>query len=246
MQLKAHLFVMLGCLFSASIANAGTMGADGQKHSNGTINFSLGAFSISQGTAQHIDIQGLIGNDFTLTRKTDQNVLLGLGYFFEGFNRWGMNLSPGLNAFYLFKTQVKGSVIQESLFENLAYQYSVRHVPVYASLKTTITPGSDNYAMTLDAGIGPNFITSSGFSERSLDGGITIPDYPFNSHTKTVFSATAGIGIQFNNLIGNHVGLGYRFFYLGQGNFVPRSEQILNTLNTGRGYANALVLTLSV
>lgn len=85
------------------------------------------------------------------------------------------------------------------------------------------------------------------YSEASLDGGITIPDHAFSGHTSTEFSATAGIGIRMNNLAyGTSAELGYRFFYLGQGNLQSRTNQILDQLKTGNCYANALVLTVNI
>ena len=69
----------------------------------------------------------------------------------------------------------------------------------------------------------------------------------YSGRTTAAFSAMAGVGIQMNNVFG-HAPLecGYRFFYLGQGNFNKLSNQLINTLSTGNSYANALLCTLTI
>lgn len=87
---------------------------------------------------------------------------------------------------------------------------------------------------------------ADGFQEHSLDG-ITIPDNIFSSHTSTVFSATVGFGVKMKHVFGPApLECGYRFFYLGQGNLEPSSNQVLNALNTGSVYANALICSITV
>jgi hypothetical protein len=46
-------------------------------------------------------------------------------------------MTYGINAFYLAKASVSGSIIQENLFENLSYHYKVTHYHVYAVAKST-------------------------------------------------------------------------------------------------------------
>ena len=152
----------------------------------------------------------------------------------------------GINAFYLAKTDVTGNVIQENLFTNLSYKYNLTHYPVYVIAKSTIKTKFPQYALTIDTGIGPNFIKADGFQENSLDG-ITIPDNIFSSHTSTTFSATAGFGVKVNQVFGSApLECGYRFFYLGQGNFNIATNQVLNTLKTGSNYANAIICSMTI
>jgi opacity protein-like surface antigen len=206
--------------------------------------FQIGGFEAYQGESNNIGIQGLIGDQFTITRHHDQNILLGLGYFIEGYKNNWINLMYGLNAFYLFQTSVAGNVIQEDRFTNLSYHYQVNNLPIYLAGKAIIN-NSDRFNLVLNLGIGPNFMTAENFSEGSLDGGITIPDNAFNSHTQVAFSASAGIGIRYNNLFGCvPVEVGYRYFYLGKGHLNKANDQIDNNLNTGSGYANALVISI--
>ena len=213
----------------------------------------LGGYLSSQGEAQHINIQGLIGDNFSVTKRSGGNGLVGLGYlvdgkdhYFNGQERYLFKMTYGINAFYLGKTPVSGTVTQENMFTNLSYGYNVSHFPVYAAAKATVDLKSTPYALTVDAGIGPNFITTSGFQERSLDG-ITLPDRAFSGHTTTTFSAMVGVGLKVNHVFGDApLECGYRFFYLGQGNFNTLSNQITNSLSTGSNYANALVCSVTV
>lgn len=206
----------------------------------------LGGYWSIQGSQQHIDIEDLIGDEFTVTDHTGSNGLVGLGYFFDGQEKERFNMAYGINAFYLAKTAVTGDVVQENLFTNLAYRYHVTHYPVYAVAKAFIKTKSPKHALTLDVGIGPNFMRTSGFSESSLDG-ITLPDNIFSSRTTTTFTATVGAGVQFKRFFGAApLECGYRFFYLGQGHFNTQTNQVLNTLNTGATYANALMCSITV
>lgn len=206
----------------------------------------FGGYWSNQGQTQHINIQDLIGDEFTITSHSSSNGLVGLGYFIDGEEKPFLKMSYGVNAFYLAKTAVTGNVIQENLFTNLSYHYNLTHYPVYAIAKSTINTKFPKYALTIDAGIGPNFIRADGFQEHSLDG-ITIPDNIFSSHTSTTFSATMGFGVKINQVFGPApLECGYRFFYLGQGNFNRASDQVLNVLNTGSNYANALMCSITV
>lgn len=215
------------------------------KHGHAVL--SLGGYWSTQGEQQHINIQGLIGDKFTITNNHSSNGLVGLGYFVDGQEKDFFKMSYGVNAFYLAKNSVTGNVIQENLFTNLSYHYNVTHYPVYAIAKSTVQTKSSKYAFTVDAGIGPNFINTNGFKESSLDGGITVPDNAFSGRTSTTFSATAGVGVKLNRVFGEApLECGYRFFYLGQGDFKKNTNQLLNTLNTGSSYANAVICSLTV
>jgi len=206
--------------------------------------FQFGGYWSNPGQAQHIDIQGLIGDEFTVTSANSSNILFGIGYFLDSQEKSSFKISYGINAFYLEKTLTKGNVIQENLFTNLAYQYNLTHFPVYVMAKSTFLAFS-KYALTLDAGIGPNFIVANGFKENSLDGQ-TIPDHIFSSHRSSTLSTTAGIGVKINQFFGElPLECGYRFFYLGRTNFLKANNQVLNTLETGNIYANAILCSVS-
>jgi len=204
-----------------------------------------GAFNASQGNSQNISIKDLIGNQYTVSHHYDQNMLLGIGYYFNGLNREKYNLEYGVNIFYFAPTTVEGDVIQEQMFDNLSYRYNITNIPIYLATKAFIKI-SDKYDLTLDFGAGPNIITTSGFSERSVDGDITVPDPDFSGKTTVALSAMAGIGLHINNVFGHlPLEIGYRFFYLGQGSLVKPNNQFADTLNTGNNYANALMISTS-
>ncbi|WP_412754884.1 hypothetical protein [Legionella donaldsonii] len=206
----------------------------------------LGGYLNHSGKTQFIGIEDLIGDRFTVSKHHDGNLVVGLGYLFNHPVKKAIQLSYGINVFYLTKTQVKGQVIQEDLFENLAYKYGLSHVPVYAAAKASIDNPANHYGITFDSGIGVNILTTSSFHEESLDG-ITLPDHAFSGHSQVTFSAMAGFGVKMNNVFG-HAPLecGYRFFYLGQGKFKKQTNQLLNNLSTGPSYANALICSVVV
>ncbi len=207
----------------------------------------LGSYWSTQGQSQHINIDGLIGDDFAVTERKGSNGLVGLGYFIDGQEKDLFSLAYGVNAFYLAKTGVSGEVTQENLFTNLSYGYNITHSPVYAAIKSTIHTKYPKYTLTLDLGIGPNFMRTSNVQEQSLDGGITIPENPFSGKTTTTFSVMTGVGVKFNNFFGARpLECGYKFFYLGQGRFNKNTNQLLDRLNTGRDYANALTCSMTV
>ena len=241
-------FLLLLSEFSASAAFAGSNFLSNlpfsSKQSHAII--QLGGYWSNQGQMQHVNIEDLIGDEFTVTNHNGSNGLVGIGYFLEGQDNSIFKMSYGVNAFYLAKTDVTGNVIQEELFTNLSYHYNLTHYPIYAIAKSTINTKFSKYGLTIDAGIGPNFMRADGFQEYSLDG-ITIPDNIFSSHTTTKFSATAGLGVKINRFFGpTPLECGYRFFYLGQGNFNKASNQVLNTLKTGSNYANALICSMTI
>jgi hypothetical protein len=205
-----------------------------------------GFYGASLGRAQHIDIPGLIGNRYTVENNSQINGLAGIGLYLNGPSQERFQLSYGLNLFYLAQTKVRGSIIQENLFNNLSYQYNIQNLPLYAAAKAIIDTNSPRYNLTVDAGIGPNFMRISDYRERPvLD--FIIPDKAFRGVNSTKFSATAGVGLRLNNILGPMpLECGYRFFYLGKGNLSRINNQYLNTLNTGNGYANALVCSVTV
>ncbi len=210
--------------------------------------FQVGEFEAHQGYKQFIGIQSLIGDRFTVTKHNDFNFLLGVGYFLPlpALCRDNIDVSYGLNAFYLAETEVKGNVIQENMFENLSYQYKVSNLPIYFDVKALINTKANWPKVSLDAGIGPNIIFSQDFQENSLDG-VTLPDHAFDSHTTADFSATLGAGLVFEHVwCSIPVEIDYRFFYLGQGRFEKASSQLSKDLRTGHSYANALILSISI
>lgn len=214
---------------------------------NGHALLEGGVYFSSQGSAQNIYIQDLLGDHFSVTKSSDTKAFFGIGYLLNGPEYKKFDLSYGINAFYLPTAHVQGEITQEFLYSNLAYNYGVNHFPIYAEMKADIKTHTDKMNVTLNAGIGPNFMSTTGYNDWSIDDGETYPDHAFNGRTTTQFSATAGIGLKMNHLLGNFpVEIGYRFFYLGSGSLKRRTTQLLNELQTGTDYAQSIVLTVII
>lgn len=207
----------------------------------------IGWFTATQGKSQHINIEGLIGDDFSVDKSARQNLLVGVGYYLDWLDIPPICLKYGINAFYLGPTKVSGTVIQEDLFTNLSYHYSRTNYPIYFAIKA-LFPCFACSDLVLDLGIGPNIVHTDSFKERSIDGGITEPDRRiFSGKTGVAFSASAGLGWRLNNVIGNHfIEVDYRFFYLGQGELKKVNGQVQSNLKTGNSYANALFISISI
>lgn len=205
-----------------------------------------GYYFSDQGKKQHIDIKSLIGDEFTVTDHRSGNGFIGLGYFFKALERKYVELDYGINAFYLPKTSVKGNVIQENMFTNLSYKYKISHYPIYLSVNSKINTGLPKFAINLNVGIGPNVLRTSSFTETALNDN-TVPDDIFSGKTQTAFSATAGASVELYKILGPlSLDLGYRFFYLGKGQFKKVSSQVEDNLSTGNCYGNAIVFSIKI
>jgi hypothetical protein len=234
-------------IYSAAALSLYAMHAFSYDLKGGHLAIQGGGYFTTQGKSQFIRMRDLIGDQYTVTHRNSSNGLFGLGYLVDGpqFNRF--NLQYGVNAFYLAKTTVRGTIAQEQLYTNLAFSYGVSHVPIYATLKALTNVNGDRYALTGDVGIGPSFNIGSSYQDRHFENDYTFRDRAYDTGSKTSFSAMAGIGIRANHLIGEvPLEIGYRFFYLGAGQLSPRTDHILDNLKTGNGYAHAVVVTLTV
>ncbi len=239
MKLRSMFITTLGCL--SMLAPCFALAND---RSGPTLH--VGWFTANQGKSQHVGIDGLIGDDFSVSKSSDQNFLVGLGYYFNALSRKNVSLLYGLSAFYLAPTKVKGKVTQERLFTNLSYQYSRTNYPIYASAKA-LFHCSKRSDVSIDLGIGPNIASSGSFKEKSLDGGVTIPDANMFSRKNVVScSATAGLGWKVTVLKYLSLEMDYRFFYLGEGKLKKANDQVKNNLSTGNSYANALIFSISM
>lgn len=209
--------------------------------------FQAGAYwGGNQGDEQHIEIEDLIGNQFTVSNHSSANALFGVGIYTKEKDMGRFRMSYGINGFYLPNGSINGIVVQENLFPNLSYEYTVAHYPVYLMAQSSVPFYSNKTALTLDAGIGPNFLSTSNFREYSIDPSI-FPDNSFASQVTPTFSATAGIGLRFNQGLGRlPFECGYRFYYLGKGSLKINNTQVINELGTGTTYANALLCSVRI
>lgn len=213
---------------------------------HGTVDVQFGGFTASQGKAQNINIQSLIGNIYTVSNNSQWNGLFGIGYFIDGLDKDLYHLSYGINGYYLGKTSVSGVIYQEHLFANLMYGYTIQNSPIYIAAKALVKNNSEKYNFILDAGIGPNLMKTSHYMETPLNT-FTLPDNGFAAHSNVAFSAMAGVGLRLNNVFGKApLECGYHFFYLGQGQLAINNNQILNTIKTGNNYANAISCGIAV
>ena len=182
----------------------------------------LGGYWRTQADNQFIQIDGVVGDYFKVNGGAQSNGLVGVGYFLDAKPQSRFKMSYGVNWFYLPKTQVKGAVFQENLFENLTYAYNVTQYPLYGIAKSTIMTAYPDRYLTLNVGIGPNFMTTSQFQEHSIPDEffVALPNQLFSGKTTTLFTATAGVGIQVDHFFGKApLECGYQFFYLGNGKF---------------------------
>ncbi len=214
---------------------------------NGHLQLHGGFFSAkSQTGTQDINIPGLIGEQFTISGQNKINGLGGMGYLFNGPKSSRAALSYGLNIYYLAKSSVSGDVYQEHLFNNLAYEYTITNIPIYASIQSEIKTSSDRYSIILDLGIGPNVIQTQ-FSETSIDGGVTLPEHLFGNKNNVQFSAMAGIGARINHGFDPfQLGCGYQFFYLGNPQINNLTNNQVTSLTSSVSYVNALVCTVTI
>lgn len=206
-----------------------------------------GGFYSNPGKSQHININTLVGDQYTVTSKHDTKGLFGLSYLISGPNLGKALMSYGVSGFYFPKMNVNGDIIQENMFANLGYGYSITHVPIYATAKAVVMNHSDQFGLTVDAGIGPNLNQTTTVNNWPINGSSSTSDLVFFGRSNTAFSAMAGVGLRINNAVGQiPLDCGYRYFYLGKGNFYKRSEEWLNTLSTGNNYAQAIICSVTV
>lgn len=237
-QQALSLLVAMGCFVSHS-SNAASFLQDMPSLKGISKVFQAGGYYGEMGKAQHIGINGAVGNDFSVADKKTYNGVLGAGLYAHASDSY----QYGVNAFYLNNQTVDGLITQEGLFTNLGYHYHANHLPIYAMLRANRL---FNSALNADIGVGPNVMFLGDVKERSLDGGVTIPDNAFRAHTNVTLSATAGIDMQVADKSNHPVHCGYRFFYLGEGRFAKSTNQLLNHLKTGTGYAHALMCGITV
>ena len=156
-----------------------------------------------------------------------------------------MDLSLGANVYYLDGAKAQGIIFLERTFPNLAYQYEMQNIPLYATAKAAFHDSKKKLSLVTEVGLGPNFMKTKGYSERSIDNGVTIPNQAFSGDSSVQFSAMAGIGLRLNDVWkSSSVEVGYKYFYLNEGHLNPR-PQVLNQLQTGQIDAHALMITVT-
>ncbi len=249
MKIKSGYFTLVSLILAGTLPHTASAAYSCCDWKHGQFALQLGAAFTNGGEANNVGINSLIGDHFSVTSQDDTTALVGLGYYVNGPTYAWANTRIGANVFYIPDANVNGNVTQEAIFNNLSYSYNITSYPILLDAKAEFRTNNTMFTPTMDVGIGLNVMQLSGFSERSLDGGVTTPDHIFNSNTEATFAASVGVGVKFNQLKLAHnatAECGYRFFYLGSGNFDKANGQVLNTLSTGNVYANAVLCTLAV
>jgi hypothetical protein len=144
------------------------------------------------------------------------------------------------------RTKTSGKIFQELMFPNLSYEYNISHFSIYATTKMQTMNFNPAYDMNVNVGVGPNFISSYKYHEKSLDSA-TLLNNSFANHTTTNLSFNIGVGIKMHKLLDNQpLECGYKFFYLGEGSLKKNNSQILNRLKTGNLHASAITCTFTI
>ncbi len=205
-----------------------------------------GFLTAAPGKTQHIDVTGLSGDRYKADKSYDQNIIFGLSYLVDGPKMSSFNSSYGLSAHYLGRTQSAGLIYIEHLSPSLGYVYNIEHFPVHAIGKIESNKIHDNYTLTAEAGLGPNFLTLSHYQEKSLDS-VTLANIAFKGRSDTVFSANIGFGVKAHNFFDqNPLECGYRLFYLGESKLRKNNSEVLNGLSTGSLYAHSIICSIAV
>ncbi len=264
---KVLCYSIILSVFSQTIF-AGTMDSSESKPdyirclTQGHFIFQIGGYWRNESSEQFINIRDLIGDRFIVSHANpdggflgdhsvkDANYFLGAGYFVDGHTYGRVKMSYGLNWFYLSAVESGGIIRQENIYENLLYDYKTTQYPLYAEAKSTIDLVVPRTSLTLNAGIGPNFMKTSDFNQRPIvrEGRVVpVVTETFAGKTTTTFSATAGFGIQISDFFAKvPLECGYQFFYLGEGKFKVLNDQIQTTLKTGNLYSNALMCSILI
>jgi len=211
-------------------------------HKNGHFSAELGPYYVHQAHFQHINIEGLIGNDFQ-PDYDKSDLIVGLGYYLQGLETDKLIINYGINGYY-FTLHPTGTVVQEGVYSNLSYAYDIRNLPIYAAAQFELHP-HNSISYLIDAGLGINFLAIEHYQEHSLDNGLTQPDNAFYGLSKKAWSSSVGFGFKLNSLKDFPIEFKYRFFYLGQSNFRKTNPQVINKLQTGRLYAHAITASVS-
>ena len=199
-----------------------------------------GVYLGTQGTGQHVAIDGLVGDYYSVTNPTVNGGIVGLSYYINSLalDNSEYELQYSISSFFLSSTNVGGYVTQENIVTNLKYQYNLSNIAGYLGVKLRKLNEDSRFNGAFDLGLGFNRIEASKFYETSLTS-YTLPDYFFTFAHSYEFSVMTGLGLRLENAFGkNPWECGYRFFYLGQGQLDPINTLISKGLKTGHNYAN--------
>lgn len=238
MSRKISLFVFILCL--SNIAYAGSV----KKLLPDEYVIELGVYTSSQGKEQHINKTGLIGDQYELTHSKDTAGLISLSALWQVKDFEAGSFSLGINYSYFDNTTVNGEILIENALRNLNYSYTLHHneLLLLAHFKSPIK--KSGLETLIEVAVGPNFMTSQNYIEKSLDG-TTAPSSTFKGKTTSTLAFRAGASLLASNISKTgQVALGYQFNYLGKGSLNAAIGNVLNNLETGNIYSHAIVFSV--
>lgn len=206
----------------------------------------LGGTRGTVGEAQHVDIEGLIGDYFSIDNGKINGGVIGVTHYTESkeLDNDRFSLDYTFSIFYFPQKTVSGFVTQENLVTNLDYEYTLVDIGSYVGIRVMTHRDASRFNYAFNLGFGMVQIITAGFVERSLTP-YSLPDFIFESKTTTSFSANTGVAARLNDVFGgNTLECGYRFFYLGKGSLATRNTRVANGLSTGQNYTNAFLCSL--
>lgn len=236
-----HISGLLAVLLVLPLSNANAFDVP-----LGELGLSLGGTKVHQGVSQFVGIQDTFGNIHQAYNSNETLFASGISYSFDLFSKKNIDLLFGASVYYLSDAKVNGVILLERTFPNLSYHYETRNIPLYVTAKSIWHDSNKKLSFVADVGVGPNFMKTKNYSERSLDNGVTIPNQAFSGSSEVKFSAMAGLGLRVNNVWkATSIEVGYKYFYLNEGRLTPK-PQVLNQLKTGNIDAHALMITFIV
>ena len=199
-----------------------------------------GGYRGTQGTGQHVAINGLVGDYYSVTNPNVSGGIVGLSYYIKSLalDNPDYELQYSISSFFLSSGTVVGYITQENIVTNLKYQYQLSNIPGYLGVKLTKLNEDSRINIAFDLGVGANRVSTSLFYDTRLTA-YSFPDFFFTGASNYTFSITTGLGLRLENAFGkNPLECGYRFFYLGQGQLDSTNTLVSNGLKTGNNYAN--------
>lgn len=208
------------------------------------LEFFAGGGWIRESTSQFVLIDGLIGDNFSVSQPSKAHGLIGLALDIDGpdIETEQFKLQYQISSVFVPNSAVNGLVTQEKLVTNLSYAYNVYSIASFLGLKATSKPFARNFYLTGDLGLGFNYIFSKQFREFMLVP-YAVPDniFAYTSNKEIDFAVSTGIGIKIKILVPKmYLTAGYRFLYLGQGSLPSTNTLVHTSLQTGYGYFNAI------
>ena len=193
--MKKNLAALLPVLLTLPLSNANAF-----EMPSAEFGLSLGGASVHQGMSQLVRIQNSFGNFHEAYHSNEIVFAGGLSYLLNAYATSNVDFLLGASVYYLSDAKVNGVILLERTFPNLAYQYETRNIPLYATAKAAWHDTTKKFSLVADVGIGPNFMKTKSYSERSLDNGVTIPNQAFSGDSEVKFSAMAGLGVRLNDV----------------------------------------------